>query len=226
MPASTSGIFSPTEIYRRIAGGKLGRWNPTEVMEGRLDNDWPSPTPYATNLVTPTSISSTGTGNSSSIGANGSVTFSSCATLSLNGVFTSDYDNYMIVCRQKSSSTAGPDLFYRLRASGSDNSTASSYTHQFIYGKGASVTGGRASSDQAYLTTTWGRDEGFILSMYGPFLVQPTASRQFGVIGYTSGTLLDIAHTHNQSVSYDGISFIMQSTYTFGGLVSVYGLGV
>lgn len=202
----------------------FGRWNPTEVLERRLDNDWPSPTPYATNLVTPTSIASTGTGNSSSIGANGSVTFSSCATLSLNGVFTSDYDNYMISIRH--STTADYTLNIRFRASGTDNSTASSYVFQYLFADATSISGARTTTTSGSFSyrgnTQRAGVTGFI---YGPFLAQPTAYRSDLADDYLNATVTSLAGTHNQSVSYDGISFIA-SGGSFTGLISVYGLGV
>lgn len=225
MPASTSGIFSPAEIYRRIAGGKLGRWNPTEVMEGRLDNDWPSPTPYATNLVTPTSISSTGTGNSSSIGANGSVTFSSCATLSLNGVFTSDYDNYMIVCRNKNASVSLDAIWLRLRLSGTD-ATGTNYVYQALNVGSTSVGASRTTLDRMALhSTTNTLDDGFNHYIYGPNLAQPTAFRTVSASAVNSASIYDYAGTHSLSTAYDGFT-MYPATGTFGGLVSVYGLGV
>ncbi len=202
----------------------FGRWNPTEVLERRLDNDWPSPTPYATNLVTPTSLSSTGTGNSSSIGANGSVTFSSCATLSLNGVFTSDYDNYMVVFQGIASTTHTPD--FRLRASGTDAS-GSNYTYQYLYGNDISVTAGRATTTVTYpasISTT--RENGMTMYLYGPNLAQPTAGRSVTVAQSSGAQIWDLAWTHSLSTAYDGFSFNGGSTYTLTGLISVYGLGV
>ena len=202
----------------------FGRWNPTEVLERRLDNDWPSPTPYATNLVTPTSISSTGTGNSSSIGANGSVTFSSCATLSLNGVFTSDYDNYMLICRH--SVTANDGLLFRLRAGGTDNSTASSYVYQYWFADSSSVTAARTTNNYGQMSARGNTQRaGFTAYIYGPNLAQPTAYRSVIADDYLSGTITDFGGTHNQSVSYDGLT-IYGSLYAFTGLISVYGLGV
>lgn len=203
----------------------FGRWNPTEVMERRLDNDWPSPTPYATNLVTPTSISSTGTGNSSSIGANGSVTFSSCATLSLNGVFTSDYDNYMVVCRHQLNSSTEV-IGFRLRANGVDNSTASSYVYQAVYASSTTILAVRNTSNITYhLNSSATNRSGDSIYIYGPYLAQPTAIRNLSVYGDGSGTMQDVASTHNQSSSYDGFSIIL-STNLLTGLISVYGLGV
>ena len=173
-------------------------------------------------LIKPTSIVSTGTGNSSSISTNGSVTFSTCATLSLNGVFSADYDNYMIVIRN--STTANQRFDIRFRASGTDNSTASSYVNQYWFANGTSVSASRDTLTTGYFA---GRGDtqraGSIGYVYGPYLVQPTAWRSIFADDYLNASVADYAGTHNQSTSYDGISFIATSG-SFTGLVCVYGM--
>ena len=179
------------------------------------------------HLITPTSIASTGTGNSSSISANGSVTFSSCATLSLNGVFSADYDNYMIVLRHTDDGNTG----LRLRASGTDNSTSNSYVSQLLNATGTTVSGSRATTNHAYaaygLSTT---PNGNVISMYGPHLSQPTAARSVNVNDDVDARIVDWAWTHNQSTSYDGFTLICTAiivgsgSVTMSGRVAVYGM--
>lgn len=174
-------------------------------------------------LMTPTSIASTGTGNSSSIGVNGSVTFSSCETLSLNGVFTSQYDNYMIQMRYVSD-TIGKDLRARLRASGTDDSTTSSYIHQRLTASSTTVSAARTTTNTFQIGNSDSTlRSGVALYLYGPFLVQPTAVRSVTVGGEGNAIITDYAATHNQSVSYDGLT-LFASTGLLTGLVSVYGL--
>jgi len=175
-------------------------------------------------LITPTSIASTGTGNSSSINTNGSVTFSTCATLSLNGVFSSTYDNYMIVCRCVGSGTAaGVDA--RFRTSGTDAS-GSNYTWQYLLATSTTVEGARNSSQTSLrlgprIISTL-RD-GWVAYIYGPFLAQPTATRGIGVCAESNAVLQDAAGTHSLSTSYDGITLIPTSG-SFTGLLCVYGM--
>lgn len=179
-------------------------------------------------LVKPTSIVSTGTGSSAIINPNGSVTFNSCATISLNGVFTSTYDNYIISGRTSSSGGAGsPDIFMRLRVSGTDNSTASSYVYQELNAGSTSITAARVTSDIGRFGANYNSDaqrNGFILYVYGPALAQPTAARSNTVSSTSGAYLSDIAVTHNQSTSYDGMTISLQSGFTMSGLISVYGL--
>ena len=173
-------------------------------------------------VMTPTSIASTGTGNSSSIGANGKVTFSSCATLSLNGVFTSSYDNYMMVVRN--TSTAVNNMVVRLRVAGTD-ATGSNYTRQLIYANSTSVTGGRATETSAIINAPYNTQRiGTTLYLFGPYLAQPTAMRSVTAMDVSSAGIYDIASTHSLSTSYDGITIQPQSgTDLLTGEVTVYG---
>jgi len=180
-------------------------------------------------LIKPTSIASTGTGNSSSINTNGSVTCSSAVTLSLNGVFSSTYDNYLLVVRHVKT---GSDLFdsirIRMRLSGTDATT--NYTFQDVYADSTTVAGARDTTTAAFLTSyTDAGHNGFVMYFYGPNLAQPTAVRAVG--GYCSGgigtpILRDIAGTHSTATAYDGITlFTSTGSRRFDlGLVAVYGM--
>ena len=174
-------------------------------------------------LMTPTSIASAGTGNSSSIGTNGSVTFSSCTSLSLNGVFTSEYNNYKIVMRYVGSANANINL--RVRASGTD-ATGSNYVNQDIQVDGTQVTAGRSAASTSftlagYLSST--QRSGLEYHVYGPQLAQPTAYRCVSISGAVSAYLVDTCGTHSLSTAYDGFTIFL-ATENVSGLISVYGL--
>jgi hypothetical protein len=175
-------------------------------------------------LITPTSITSTGTGNSSSIGANGSVEFSSCATLSLNGVFSATYDNYMVVVRGTSSDDAGA-VGARLRVSTTDAS-GSNYTLQRLDASGTTVSGGRGTATYTRLMVfDDGLRSGGTAYVFGPYLAQPTAFRAVTASAYLDAFVRDWASTHSLSTSYDGITLANEfGAQTITGLVSVYGL--
>lgn len=175
-------------------------------------------------LMMPTSIASTGTGNSSSIGGNGSVTFSSCATLSLNGVFTADYDNYMIVTRSVHSALSDVAIYGRLRVNSVD-ATGSNYTTQYLDASSTSVTCSRSSSvtDFRAGATSNTLRNGDVLYLYGPYLAQQTAMRHITAYSALNARLLDAASSHSLSSSYDGLTLFVASG-SISGLVSVYGL--
>jgi hypothetical protein len=170
-------------------------------------------------VMTPSSIAYSGT--SASINADGSVVFSACSSLSLNGVFTSDYDNYMIVCRGTSS--ASSLIRMRLRVSGTDDSGAN-YTWQRIEANSTTVSGSRSTGDnQSNIHRMFNvQRTGFVLNTYGPFLTQPTAWRTTVVADEASASIYDVVGTHSQSSAYDGIT-LFPSTGSITGLVTVFG---
>lgn len=174
-------------------------------------------------LLAPTSVDYSGT--SASIGTNGSVEFTTVTSLSLNGVFSATYDNYMVVCRGKSS-TLIPYTNLRLRASGVDNATGGSYVRQELYVNDTNISGARATSESALMYALGENESGISISVFGPFLSRPTACRLVATSVYyyrTYADISDVAFTHNQSTSYDGFT-LFQSGSNFTGLVSVYGL--
>ena len=172
-------------------------------------------------LLTPTSIAHTGT--SATISANGSVSFSAVTQLRLNGVFSADYDNYMVVTWHLATAN-GYGWRARLSSGGTDNVTASSYTRQNLDADGSAVSGSRASSDFFVLGPA---DDtlrsGTIGHFYGPYLAQPTAFRSLGASGYSNAWLSDYAVTHNQSTAYDGFN-LYTFTGSISGRIAVYGM--
>ena len=165
----------------------------------------------------PTSITHSGT--SASINSDGGVDFTAVTSLSLNGVFTSDYDNYLIVINADAATATYVRL--RLRASGSD-ATGSNYTNQALTADGGTVAGSRATADNwpySYLSTNNG---GYNIHAYGPALAQPTAFRSVSVDSLSSAYLEDRAATHSLSTSYDGFT-LYQVTHAMTGTVHVFG---
>jgi hypothetical protein len=152
------------------------------------------------------------------------VTFATAATLSLNGVFSSLYDNYIIAHTFSADNTADTTCYHRLRLSGTDNTTANSYVSQRIQANGTTVGGIRQTNDIAFsFVTSNNLRSGAQMFLYGPNLAQPTAARSVDVNGISGAHLEEYAWTHNQSTGYDGITIIIGSG-TMAGLIKVYGL--
>jgi hypothetical protein len=88
--------------------------------------------------VIPTSVSVTaGTGTpSSSVSSTGVITYTSATTLTVNGIFTADYDYYMILFTN-SSATIGDFHYFRYTTAGTANQTANYYFNA-LYAQGAS----------------------------------------------------------------------------------------
>jgi hypothetical protein len=174
-------------------------------------------------VMTPSSVAKTGASSTATINADGSVTFGSCETLSLNGVFTSAYDNYMVSFRSIGTAANFPGV--RLRASGVDESSASNYyTHQFLFASSTTVSGARSSNNIWFSygnsTTLYG---GMVQYIYGPYLAQPTAHRVVVSDPRDSASIADYAGTHSLSNSYDGFTFSFPSSGNSSGILTVFG---
>lgn len=204
----------------------VGRWSPNKVRERLLEDTWVFPN-SGMILMRPTSIVVAGVGATASIGVNGSVTFTSAESLSLNGVFTSGYDNYMISCRHVDS-TYNAAFLTRLIVSGTPASGAD-YTYQRLDVASTTIAASRSTSQSSARvgSVSDALNNGFDVRVYGPYLAQPTAYRSVTVEnGGSPGVvqILDYAGTHSLSTSYDGYQLIAGAG-TITGLVSVYGLG-
>ena len=170
------------------------------------------------HLITPTSIAYTGT--SATVSANGSVTFSAVSSLSLNGVFSADYDNYMIVLRGNG---AGSFNQIRLRASGSD-ATGSDYVNQSLSASSSTVAAGRSTLTLFRFGVFAGTQRGGVTGFfYGPYLTQPTAIRAVTIRDTSSAQIEDNAATHSLSTSYDGFT-LFPAVSNISGRIAVYGM--
>jgi hypothetical protein len=168
------------------------------------------------NLVVPTSV----TGGT--LATNGAITFSASSGVSVNGCFSTVYDNYRMILNITSKGTTAHTNF-RFRVSGSDN-TASSYNWTASYYLAS-------NNFQSYRTTNasfaqvWssiGQDkEQASMEIYGPNLAATTAASISGSHGAGdinwNGSL-----GHGSSTQFDGFT-IYPSTGTLTGTIRIYG---
>lgn len=172
-------------------------------------------------VMPPTSISYSGT--SAAINTDKSVSFSAVTSLSLNGVFTSSYDNYMITMRFVTSVGSGW-IGSRLRVGGTD-ATGANYSTQRIFSDSSSVTSARETSQSSWIRFFYGSGEqrsGTTSYLFMPQQAVPTAFRSVNSSGYLNATLADSSGTHSLSTSYDGIT-IIPSGINMTGLLTVFG---
>lgn len=168
--------------------------------------------------IVPTSVavgSGTGTAN-----ATGQVTFTTASSVSLNGVFTSSYKNYVIVFNEDTASATAA-IQFRMRLAGTDNSTASSYITQWIRATSTTVTAAKDTLSYGQLDVSAGTQTFSTLTVFNPAIASATFFTNLSNT-QTTGYVEVAALTHNQATAYDGISFISASG-TFTGTVSVYG---
>ena len=170
------------------------------------------------DLITPTSVAGTGVTFSG-----GAISFSAATSISVNGCFSSVYQNYKILIDY--TSPGAPGFYYRFRTGGVDNST-SNYQWQRHQASGASVTAALASSQNTL--GGWGITASF------PIFQQIELNNPFES-AYTTGwyswarmnslTNTDVEQGTNifsLTTSFDGITFY-PSTSTLTGSLRIYG---
>lgn len=176
-------------------------------------------------MVVPTSVAvGSGTGSAN---AAGYVTFSGASSVSLNGIFTSIYDNYKIII-SCSSFSADTDFWIKLRASGTDSSTNYNWANTLLDTGNASVNAvGTSGTNGIFLSRTdagTSNAYGYELTLSGVFAATPTTFLGLSVGRSGAGVLQGgtINGNHTTSTSYDGIT-LLTSSGTVTGTIGVYG---
>lgn len=200
-----------------LQGGSitLAQYEVTTVIKlsantyGRFDG---APAP-GLSAATPTSIANSG--GTATLSGN-TVTFTTVNSVSLNGCFTGDYDNYRVFLRSIGSTNV--DVILRLRTSGSD-ATGSDYTRQTLYAFSTTV-GADTSTGTSITISTGNTTSGLAtIEVSRPQVATPTFFTSFGG---RSESLKVFTGLHGLSTSYDGMT-IFPNTGTISGTVSVYG---
>lgn len=142
-------------------------------------------------------------------------TFTSVASVALNNIFSSDYDNYTIWMY----STKTSYIDARLRVSGVD-AAGSDYDARLLNVFGASVssslqTNGTAMQIGENITVTYTN-----IDLFNPFQASKT------VLKFDNFDETDVRNryiVHKLSTSYDGMNFLAR-TGSMTGIIRVYGL--
>jgi hypothetical protein len=178
----------------------------------------------ALTMVTPTSIANSG-GSASLSG--GAVTFTGVTSVSLNGLFTSGYNNYEIIITGFSGSVAGTNTNMRLRVAGVDASGLN-YENNSIMLLGNNATDnffGQATGFTTIRASTSSIISAAKLNINNPFQTQGTVflGATTGVNSlntqYSGGNLAGI---HTVSTSYDGFT-IFPASGNITGVIRAYG---
>lgn len=167
-------------------------------------------------LISPTSIAYTGTSASNT---NGKIVFSACSSVSINGVFSSSYDNYLIMVTPFSQS-ASVMVFWRLRASGTD--TTSGYNNAAWYQNAGGGWNNNPDTTDAFLFLQPGGDGGSaIINLQNPNLANKTfMNNQRASIAQGSGTI----GSQSGTTQFDGFTFYQSGGGNFTGTIRIYGL--
>jgi hypothetical protein len=187
---------------------------------GRINATLSGVQPGGLAKIVPTSVA-VGSG-SGSVDANGNVTFSAVSSVSLNGCFTSTYDNYLILVDYVNSNE--DTLRMRMRVSGTDNSSANYGLARFNFRSGGSSTaGGHTETDWIVGGSGNARKANASIDLFSPFLSTNTSFNS--LTANSNGTFMygDVL-TGNMSVttSYTGCTLYVGSG-TSTGTIRIYG---
>jgi hypothetical protein len=169
------------------------------------------------NLITPTTIANSG-GTATATG--GAVNFSSVNSVSLNGVFSSTYENYHVIF--SADSNTGNQLNCRLRVGGVDAS-GSNYDHQIVTAFGSAAQGVQSTNVDTMRVMWITSADGVLVQQ---LINRPNLTERTRFVSHGGGgtELNVVAGDHDLSTAYDGITYLPQSGNTLTGTVRVYGL--
>jgi hypothetical protein len=169
--------------------------------------------------ITPSTISVSG--GSGSISATGAVSFTSASAISLNDVFSATYDNYRIVLTA-TNSVGNSDLNFRLRFSGTDNSSANYHRQRFTSSSTSNAGTRTTGGTNAVLGELFTSNSMIVTDICSPFVATPTTFISNGNYNGTSPIIMIHNNFHNVSDSFTGFT-IFPASNNISGIVSVYG---
>lgn len=151
---------------------------------------------------------------------------------SLDSVFSSDYDDYLLLGNLKSTSGAGSTgVYLNLRASSTDD-TSSNYAHHMRYGQYGSSNYLYRSDSDVWAPIGWciNRTDGdygasFSITLHAPHLSRHTRWEGTGSASGdgTDQTSLWVSGAHKVASSFDGFTLSTDSSGLLTGDVRVYG---
>ena len=165
----------------------------------------------------PTTIANSG-GTATTTG--NTTTFSGVTSLSLNGVFTDDFNYYRIVMNVAGSALL--NVSYRHRAAGTDSAGAT-YSQRIVALGAAYSTGGGTGNTSGFLTVDINTATCISVTDLGG--VRTTGQKSTAGNHYSATNSIShmaVATANSDATIFDGITFI-PSLGNMTGIVSVYG---
>jgi hypothetical protein len=207
-----------------LAQGQMAFIEATNTTQYYNGSAWVSLSNSGLVPIVPTSVAvGSGTGSAS---ATGQVTFSLASSVSLNGVFSATYQNYMVVMNISARSTTNY-IRLRWRVGGVDNTTAD-YDYQYLRAITTTVGANEGLNQTAadFITSSTNETTTSVATMSNVF--QNTAEAYFqnqSNVGVPNGPgyLEFLCGGINASTSFDGVTFFATAG-TFSGLIMVYGM--
>lgn len=165
------------------------------------------------DIIYPTSVAGSGVTLSG-----GEVSFSAATTVSVNGCFTSTYQNYQVLIAYSVSASAFVNSRYR--SAGTDDS-ASNYFQQYLSAVNTAVGGLSSTATSQYTAFAASTDPHYsVVQISGPNLAAQTSLLAANL---RSDGIMHFSCKKNTTTQYDGFSLIPASG-TVTGKMRIYGM--
>ena len=213
---AANGLPTPVAGMRRRIATKL-------YDEEYIGSAW-RPNPGVALLpILPASINGTG----AALGPTGAITLTACPSVSLNGCFTSDFDNYAFMLDIDANTGGGVATLLSFRSAGVNDTT--NYAFQLIDATAGSVSAASLSPAGAVqlnnLTSMANASiEGRIFNPARPKRTRTSATTSAFVSASTGIHLETSAGLHDREIAYDGATFSFNGgAGTATGTLRLYG---
>lgn len=173
--------------------------------------------PLGTSLIVPTSAVN------ASLTTLGKVSFNAQTSVSINGCFTSAYDNYIVITALTAAS-ASTGVYYRNRVAGTDAITNYNINTFEINSAGTGASSNAAAQTLAQFGRagiSTGSGGTTTMTVFGPNLVLPTRMlSQYVDADFFGGTKYI---NHTTAAAYDGFTVLTNGAPTISGSIRIYG---
>lgn len=171
-------------------------------------------------VIAPTSLAYSG--SSATINSDNSVSFSGVTSLSLNNVFSSTYNNYMIVYKFKNDTSSDVN-WYRMRKNNSDATTNDYFTEYFATNGTSGIASGYRRTMAILGDAYVGSESGIVQYIMAPYSNSFTSSRCEASVNGATNRIYDQQMWHEiHSTMYDGIT-IYPNGGSLTGKLTVFG---
>lgn len=152
--------------------------------------------------------------------------FSAVSSVSVNNVFTTEYENYRVLL-SFSALSATTTISMRMRVSGADDTNAT-YNRQVLYGTSSTVGANLNSTQTSWtvgtMNTTYAAYNNFAFDFFSPQLSRYTTAKTTGNHVDNSGNTYDLQQSlyFTAATAFDGLS-VLCSSGNMTGSISIYG---
>ena len=174
--------------------------------------------------IVPTTV--TFVGGTGSTTANGAMNFTTCTSISVDGVFTSEYKNYLLIVSGTRPTTASGYIYLRLRTGSPAADVSTSYSGgltAFYYGFGGSTAFGASSTTDTLISRTYYDKFAAFENIFQP---QEATGTKFSGTGHGSdpanGTYMITGGEHNSTTQFTGVT-IFSSGSSATGQAQIFG---